>query len=73
MLVARAVLQPLLKHRHLGPERLVVKSSVHLICVFLSNGSSECVVRCKAAVGALPVTIMTSGASATSSDAGPSN
>src|SRR5205823_6170225 len=35
MLVERAVLQTLLKHRHLGPERLVVKSSVHLICIFL--------------------------------------
>src|SRR5262245_20445996 len=31
MLVERSVLQPLLKHGHLAPERLAVKGSVHLI------------------------------------------
>src|SRR5262249_10425950 len=41
MLIESAVLQLLLKHRHLGPERLVVKSSVPLICVFLSNGKDR--------------------------------
>src|SRR5262249_56759867 len=41
MLIERAVLQPLLKHRHLGLERLVVKSLVHLICIYLSNGKDR--------------------------------
>jgi len=41
MLVERAVLKSLLKHRNLESERLVVKSSVQPICVFLSNGKDR--------------------------------
>ena len=38
MLIERAVFQPLLKHRHLAAERLVVKSCVHIVC---SNGKDR--------------------------------